>query len=152
MGFGHEIPHRERFVKNNKNHKIYGHDQTRAFCYIDDAVQGTIQAMESKKTNGEIYHIGNPQEISMETLTTYIGNLLNYRGEYIPAITYPGSVSRRCPDISKASEDFGFEPINTWEQAVRLTSEWYQAYFREGNLPIAGGFESPETIYERSKI
>ena len=82
MGFGHAIPHIvERFVKNNENpFKIYGHDQTRAFCYIDDAVQGTIQAMESKKTNGEIYHIGNPQEISMETLTTYIGNLLNYRG------------------------------------------------------------------------
>ena len=44
MGFGHAIPHIvERFVNKIENPiKIYGHDQTRAFCYIDDAVKGTV--------------------------------------------------------------------------------------------------------------
>ena len=60
MGFGHAIPHIvERFVKLEEPlFKIYGHDQTRAFCYIDDAVKGTVCAMESPKAKGEIYHIG----------------------------------------------------------------------------------------------
>ena len=104
MGFGHAIPHIvERFVKGVESpFKVYGHDQTRAFCYIDDAVMGTVGAMESDKSKGEIYHIGNQDEINMETLTTYIGELMNYTGEYEAAMTNPGSVARRCPNINKA--------------------------------------------------
>jgi nucleoside-diphosphate-sugar epimerase len=95
MGFGHAIPHIvERFVKGEKSpFKIYGHDQTRAFCYIDDAVMGTVGAMESDKAAGEIYHIGKQDEINMETLTTYIGGLMDYSGAYKAAMTYPGSVA-----------------------------------------------------------
>jgi len=46
MGFGHAIPHIvERFVKGEEPpFKIYCHDQTRAFCYIDDAVRDTVGA------------------------------------------------------------------------------------------------------------
>ena len=107
MGFGHAIPHIvERFINKIESPiKIYGHNQTRAFCYIDDAVNGTIKAMESSKANGEIYHIGNDQEISMKELTQFIGEILEYTGKYENAITYPGSVHRRCPDITKAEKD-----------------------------------------------
>ena len=90
--------------------KIYGHDQTRAFCYIDDAVKGTVAAMESDNAKGQIYHIGNPTEITIEKLTNYIGELMNYAGEFVPAQTYPGSVKRRCPNIDKAVKDFGYSP------------------------------------------
>ena len=52
MGFGHAIPHIvERFSKGEGNpFNIYGHDQTRAFCFIDDAVKGTVSAMESENS------------------------------------------------------------------------------------------------------
>ena len=104
MGFGHAIPHIvERFVRLKETpFKIYGHEQTRAFCYVEDAVIGTIKAMESSLAAGEIYHIGNNDEINMKTLTTHIGDLIGYTGMYEEAITYPGSVSRRCPNIDKA--------------------------------------------------
>ena len=74
MGFGHAIPHIvERFVNKIEDPiKIYGYDQTRAFCYIDDAVKGTVGAMESTNHSNNIYHIGNHQEISMEELTKFI--------------------------------------------------------------------------------
>lgn len=153
MGFGHAIPHIvERFIKGNESpFKIYGHDQTRAFCYIDDAVKGTVGAMESKNSSDEIYHIGKPEEINMETLTTYIGELMNFSGEYMPAMTYPGSVARRCPDISKAAKDFGFSPDVDWKTAVRLTCEWYERFFNSGGLPDSGGFEPPENVMIKSK-
>ena len=78
MGFGHAIPHIvERFVNKLENPiKIYGHDQTRAFCFIDDAVRGTVGAMESANRSNNIYHIGNDKEITMEELTKFIGNIL----------------------------------------------------------------------------
>tara|TARA_A100000164_G_scaffold381226_1_gene431848 strand:- start:832 stop:1878 length:1047 start_codon:yes stop_codon:yes gene_type:complete len=148
MGFGHAIPHIvERFIKQDDEPiKIYGHDQTRAFCYIDDAVTGTIAAMENQASDGEIYHIGNQEEINIEELTKYIGKLLNYDGKYENAATYPGSVSRRCPDISKAKDDFNYLPKFKWEDAVRLTTEWYEAFFKSGKSPSSGGFEPPDVF------
>jgi UDP-glucose 4-epimerase len=148
MGFGHAIPHIvERFVKGNGSpFKIYGHDQTRAFCYIDDAVRGTVGAMESDNAKGQIYHIGNCEEITMEELTTYIGGFLKYSGTYEPADTYPGSVGRRCPNIEKAVNDFGYSAKLDWKEAVRLTTEWYQEFFASGRSPEFGGFEPPEKI------
>ena len=150
MGFGHAIPHIvERFAKEYASpFKIYGHDQTRAFCYIDDAVRGTVGAMESDNAKGEIYHIGNREEITMEELTTHIGGLMNYSGAYESADTYPGSVGRRCPNIDKAVNDFGYTPKVDWRKAVRLTTEWYQEFFASGKIPESGGFEPPEKILE----
>ena len=154
MGFGHAIPHIvERFIKKNENpFKIYGHDQTRAFCYIDDAVEGTVGAMESTNSDGEIYHIGNQEEVNMYELTTYIGKLLDYKGEYEEAITYPGSVSRRCPDIKKAMKDFGYNPKVKWKNAVTKTTDWYNTFFKTGNNIELGGFESPESILNKINI
>lgn len=148
MGFGHAIPHIvERFVKAEEpSFKIYGHDQTRAFCYIDDAVNGTVGAMESIKAAGEIYHIGKQDEINMETLTTYIGSLMGYSGEYEAAMTYPGSVARRCPNINKAIADFGYSPNIDWKTGVSLTTDWYREFFTSGQSPQSGGFETPEAV------
>ena len=148
MGFGHAIPHIvERFINKIESPiKIYGHNQTRAFCYIDDAVNGTIKAMESSKANGEIYHIGNDQEISMKELTQFIGEILEYTGQYENAITYPGSVHRRCPDITKAEKDLGYKPKFDWKQAVEETVFWYKDFFKSGKKPAEGGFESPESF------
>ena len=66
MGFKHVIPHVvQRFLDKETPFKLYGHDQTRSFNYIDDAVTGTIAAME-KGGNREIYHIGAGEEITIE--------------------------------------------------------------------------------------
>ena len=148
MGFSHAIPHIvERFEKGEESpFKIYGHNQTRAFCFIDDAVQGTVFAMETEMTSPEIFHIGNDDEISMEVLTTFIGQLLGYNGEYEPAMTYPGSVARRCPNIEKAKSILGYKPRFHWKEAVQLTAEWYKKFFESGQAPRSGGFESPEAV------
>jgi len=148
MGFGHAIPHIvERFVNKIEDPiKIYGFDQTRAFCYIDDAVKGTVGAMESANQPNNIYHIGNDHEVSMEELTKFIGNVLGYEGDYEFAMTYPGSVSRRCPNIDKAVGNFGYNPKVNWKDAVIKTVEWYKSFFESGSKPAYGGFEPPETV------
>jgi UDP-glucose 4-epimerase len=153
MGFGHAIPHIvERFVKGEQSpFKIYGHNQSRAFCYIDDAVMGTVGAMESDKATNEIYHIGKQEEINMETLTTYIGDQMGYTGDYVEAMTYPGSVARRCPNINKAKSHFGYAPNIDWKKAVSLTIDWYCAFFISGQSPQSGGFETPEAVLAKAK-
>lgn len=130
MGFRHVIPHLiERFKNNETPFLIYGHDQTRAFNYIDDAVIGTVLAVEAG-TNQAIYHIGDNDEISIETLTRFVGDLLKYTGEYEYAPTFPGSVSRRCPDITKAQNELGYNPSVSWQQGVETTVDWYVRYLK----------------------
>ena len=59
--------------------KIYGYDQTRSFNFIDDAVQGTMLAM-NKKTDSHIFHLGRSNsEITIEKLVKFIGNLLDFK-------------------------------------------------------------------------
>ncbi len=133
MGFNHVIPHLIIRFRNGENpYKIYGHDQTRDFCYIADAVQGTVLAMENASTNGEIFHLGTGIETTIEQLTKYVGQLMNFTGEYINAPTYPGSVSRRCPDITKSKKELGFTAKVSWMDGLKETVDWYNAYFDSG--------------------
>ena len=145
MGFKHVIPHLvQRFLNVEKPFKIYGHDQTRSFCYISDAVEGTVLAMENQNSNGEIYHIGTMDEISMETLIKATGEIMNFQGTFVNAPTYPGSVDRRCPDITKAINQLGFAPKIGWKEGLKITVEWYRDFFLSGDSAFETGFEKPK--------
>jgi len=134
MGFKHVIPQVvQRFLKGENPFKVFGFDQTRAFNFIDDAVRGTIDAMESEKTNGEILHIGDMNsEITIEELVHYIGSLIEYKGQYERQEAHSGSVSRRCPDTSKAEKLIGYKPAVGWKNGVKKTVDWYVDYLESG--------------------
>ena len=139
MGFKHVIPHlAQRFIRGESPFQIFGHDQTRSFNYIDDAVAGTIAAAEHGRA-GEIYHLGDVDEITIESLVRFVGGLFDYKGAYVNAPTYPGSVSRRCPDISKATADLGYSPQTHWSVGVARTICWYRKYL-EANAALTESF------------
>ena len=152
MGFKHVIPHLvERFMNNETPFRMHGHDQTRAFSYIDDTIKGTVLAMESDMAAGEIFHIGSSQEISIEELIKAVGEMMDYSGEYVEATTYPGSVSRRCPDISKAKRLLGYNPQIDWRVGLSSTVEWYKAYFLKNNSARQDGFKEQNNSINRKK-
>ncbi len=148
MGFGHVIPHLvERFLDQESPFKIFGANQTRSFCYIDDGAHGTIEAMECEEAKHDIFHIGNELEITIEDLVKEAGKYFNYSGKYELAPTYPGSVSRRCPDISKAKRMFNFSPEIRWQDGLIKTLEWYTNYYK--NNPEKRYFEGPYKFYKQ---
>lgn len=145
MGFKHVIPHLvERFTNNESPFRMYGHDQTRAFSYIDDTVECSVLAMESDMAAGEIFHIGSSHEISIEELIKAVGDIMGYSGEYVEAPTYPGSVSRRCPDISKAKRVLGYDPTIAWRAGLETTVAWYKNYFAQNSSARQDGFKEQE--------
>lgn len=134
MGFKHVIPQVvKRFLLEKESpFKVYGHNQTRAFNFIDDAVTGTISAMDNKATDRQIIHIGDMNsEITIDKLVRYIGELLDYNGEYIYEDGHSGSVSRRCPDTTKARDILGYNPDTNWKEGVSATVKWYKDYFHQ---------------------
>ena len=64
--------------------------------------------------------------------------------------TYPGSVSRRCPDISKARNDFGYNPEMNWKDAVRHTVNWYKEFFEKGSTPERGGLDLQKILLQKT--
>jgi UDP-glucose 4-epimerase len=134
MGFKHVIPQVvKRMLDNESPFRVYGFDQTRSFNYIDDAVRGTIAAMDNPKANGEIFHIGDMDaEIKIEDLIHFIGELTGYTGTFQRQGVHDGSVSRRCPDTSKANEVLGYNPEMKWREGVKKTVEWYVDYYNQG--------------------
>ena len=57
---------------------------------------------------------------------------LDMRGHYENAMTYPGSVSRRCPNIAKAVSNFAYKPEVFWRDAVVKTVDWYKTFLSLG--------------------
>lgn len=127
MGFDHVIP--ETFVKIKKDSSVEvsspGH--TRAFCYVDDAVEFTIRAALRENGQGQVLHIGNPQEeIKIKELVIKIAEIM---GKVVSIKELPdtaGSPSRRCPDISKAVMITGYNPQVSLEDGISKAYEWYR--------------------------
>ena len=145
MGFNHVIPHLvKRFLIQESPYRIFGYDQTRSFCYIDDGAMGTVLAMEENNSQDGIYHIGATEEITMEELIKEVGKYFNYEGEYINAPTYPGSVSRRGADITKARTELGFEPTINWRNGLKTMLDWYTNYYQEYPEALDKPFKEPK--------
>lgn len=132
MGFMHVIP--EMFVKILKNNEIEvaSPDHTRAFCYIDDAVEMTIKVTESEKTNQEILNIGNSrEEISIENLVRKIAGVLQKDIAIKRLPETPGSPARRCPDTSKIEKLTAFRAAVDLEKGIELTYNWYKTQLHD---------------------
>lgn len=133
MGYAHVIPEVIKRIKEKEDpFKIYGYDQTRAFCFIDDAVQGTIDIMENNDVNNEIFHIGNDkEEIEIKKLIQKLFKLTNYNPEIKLVEAPDGSVERRCPDITKIKNKVNYNPKTNLNEGIKITYEWYKKDLKE---------------------
>jgi len=94
----HFIPEYAQRLREGDN-VLYGHDETRAFIYIDDAAELTL--MVGEKLSNDTIHIGNPIESSIGDVAKIIREVVDVDREPIYKNAPPGSVSRRCADVSK---------------------------------------------------
>jgi UDP-glucuronate decarboxylase len=111
---------------------IYGDgSQTRSFCYIDDMVEGLIRLMEYE---GEECHepcnLGNPEETDIKSIAMNTVSAVN-AGKMFFADSYHTAYSplpqddptRRCPDITRARRNLGWEPKVSLSEGLRHTVE-----------------------------
>lgn len=97
--------------------------ETRAFCYVDDAVDG-ILTMYERGGHREVYHIGNDDEISILNLVERVGAAMGCELIAAPGQAAAGGTPRRCPDISKMRA-LGYQPRVNLDEGLRRTTEWY---------------------------
>jgi nucleoside-diphosphate-sugar epimerase len=97
--------------------------QTRAFVHIDDFVDG-IMCMLSRGEHLNIYHIGNPEEISIREVATQVARYFGREIEIVEGPEAAGGTPRRCPDISKLRR-LGYQPRISFEEGLPSLARWY---------------------------
>ena len=118
-----------RFILQSVNQRkltVWGNGkQTRSFCYVTDIIDGILKSLTMKKTKGEIFNLGNPEETRIIDLAKTILKLTNSKS----SITYlpmpEGDPKRRVPDITKAKNTLKFRPKVSLEQGLEKTLKWH---------------------------
>jgi GDP-L-fucose synthase len=120
-------------AKKNKLPKIevWGSGRaTREFLYVDDAVKGIILAAE--KYNGFApINLGTGVEYSIKQLIEEICNILYYKGNIVYDISKPDGQPRRCLNIEKAYNEFGFRATTSLYDGLTKTIKWFQEKYNE---------------------
>ncbi|MEU6723143.1 NAD-dependent epimerase/dehydratase family protein [Nonomuraea wenchangensis] len=127
MGADHVIPELSlRAERGEDPFTLYGADQSRAFCHVDDAVEAVVRLMAEPRAAGRIVHIGNDAETNIGDLAKLVLRIAGTNPEirHVPAPS--GSVARRCPDLTLLRELTGYEPRVALEDGVRRTYAWYR--------------------------
>lgn len=131
MGWEHVIPQfvlRMKELSKSKDKTIKfpiqgTGKQTRAFCFIDDFIDGLMLVLE-KGEHMNIYHIGTMEEISIEKVAEEVGKYFSKKVETVPEKPAEGSALRRCPDIGKLKK-LGYKPKISFKEGLKITAEWY---------------------------
>lgn len=100
MGTQHVIP---QFIEraNRGVYELYGAANRRSFIYVSDAVRLTKKLALHADAEGETYHVGTQDEVSMSELANNILDFMGLDG-HIKSFDAPeGSVMRRIPNTQK---------------------------------------------------
>ncbi len=139
MGWDHVIPQFIGRLVRGEEFTVQGDGlQTRAFCYIDDAVDCSIHALFSPAGANQTFNIGNPDaECTINDLVALLGGVSGRR--IVPRhLPFPGEgTRRRLPDISRARELLGFSPQITLKEGLARTYAWYANAISAGHISVA---------------
>ncbi len=102
--------------------------QIRAWCYVDDMVDGTLLALEHPDAVGESFNIGNARStVTIHELAQRIKRLTGCPGEIVFQPLHYTDVELRIPNIEKARRVLGFEAKVELDDGLTRTIAWYRA-------------------------
>ena len=99
--------------------------QTRAFCYVDDLIEGFMQLMASAPEFTGPVNLGNPIEVTMRELAERVIRLTGSRSLIVHRPMPVDDPTRRCPDITLARATLGWAPRVSLEQGLARTIAWF---------------------------
>ncbi len=121
---GRAIPTFLRQALTDKPLTVFGDgSQTRSFCYVDDMIRGLVLLAESDVH--EPVNLGNPNEMSLIDLATMIIELTESRSEIVFEALPVDDPQVRQPDITRAKQLLGWEPVIDIREGLRRTIEHY---------------------------
>lgn len=119
-----------------KGEEVRLNDAMRDFTYIDDVVEGTIQAIERPLRNREVFNIGTGVSTSVSYLLGMIEAALDHSSaDEINCVGVPPGEARVTrADLGKSREILGYNPKTSLRDGIQKFTQWYtEEYADKGN-------------------
>jgi UDP-glucuronate decarboxylase len=119
---------------------IYGQGtQTRAFCYVDDLIEGFVRLMAAPEAVTGPINLGNPVETPVLDLARLVIDLTGSRSKLVHRPLPADDPIQRCPDIAQARAVLGWEPRVALKPGLERTIAYFDRLLRDGG-------EIPDTV------
>ena len=119
---------------------VYGTgEQTRSFCHVSDLVKGLIALMTVEPNPRAPINLGNPGEFTVNELAALVREMIPEAKGLVYRPLPQDDPQRRRPDIARARETLGWEPLVPLREGLEDTIDW----FRDANA--ASGRRKRET-------
>lgn len=98
---------------------------SREFLYVADCARAIVLAAEHYEKPDPV-NLGAGCEITIKDLVHLIAELTGFRGTIRWDSSKPDGQPRRCLEVSRAAEEFGFRAQTSFEEGLRRTIEWHR--------------------------
>jgi UDP-glucuronate decarboxylase len=129
---------------------VYGEGlQTRAFCYVDDLIDGLIKLMATDESVTGPINIGNPGEFSIIQLATRVVDMTGSGSRIVHRPLPQNDPRQRRPDISRAQEVLSWQPCTPLKEGLIRTIAYFEKLLSDNSVRdslVAELSKSAETI------
>ena len=106
--------------------KCWGTGQvTREFLHAADCAEGLLLAAEKYNSSAPV-NLGAGFEITIKALAEKIAALTGFHGKLVWDSSQPDGQPRRCLDVERARQAFGFQAKIGFDEGLQETIDWYR--------------------------
>jgi len=114
--------------------EVYGNgDMHRDFTYIDDIVEGTLQALDDGAHFGPVshrlYNLGNHRPEALLHFIAVLEKAVGRRAQQVLLPMQPGDVRATAADIEATTRDLGWQPRTGIDEGLPRLADWVRGYF-----------------------
>tara|TARA_R110000824_G_scaffold99969_3_gene237639 strand:+ start:173 stop:1144 length:972 start_codon:yes stop_codon:yes gene_type:complete len=129
----------QTFIKkalNNETITIHGDgDQIRAWCYIEDFIEGILKCIYTPNIEGESFNIGNSRTaITILGLAEMVCRILNSKSKIIFSDPLSADIALRIPSTQKAADLLDFKATINLENGILKTAKWVKKNIHNENF------------------
>lgn len=115
----------KKALKNETIHIDGDGNQIRAWCYVDDFIDGLVRCIENPDAIGESFNIGNARAvITILGLAESVIRVLKSDSNIVFDPPLSADIAIRIPSVEKAFNVLGFKAKIDLEDGIRHTTDW----------------------------
>ncbi len=100
---------------------------SREFLYVEDAAEGILLAAQEYDQSLPV-NLGTGTEITIRELATLIAAEVGFPGSIAWDTSKPNGQPRRCLDVNRAKQLFGFAANHSLQEGLQKTIQWFLAH------------------------
>ncbi len=118
----------------NEDITLYGDgSQTRAFCFVEDLIEGFIRLMATGPDVTGPVNIGNPHEIPVRELAERVIRIIGSTSRIVHRPLPQDDPLQRCPDITLARKLLGWRPTVELDSGLTRTADYFRQLLTDSN-------------------